>query len=98
MIRVIVYKPGKPGRVVSVPNSVGMFQALVSGFFDVFRDPETGAYVYFCDEGFSLGLERNRRFGSSEVMGTAVLSRQDELGNAVGLDDEEVRRIIQRYG
>ena len=98
MIRVIVYEPRKPGLVISVPNTAGTFQALVAGFFDVFFDPTTGAHVYFCDEGFSLGLDRNRRFGTNDVVGTAVLVKLDASGIPTELADDEVTRIRARYG
>ena len=97
-VRVVVYEPGGPAHILDVPNTVGTFQSIIGGFFEDFYDAAAGAHVCCCVDGFSLGLERNRRFGRYDVVGTAVFAKRDEHGNTVSLDDDDVTRIVALYG
>jgi hypothetical protein len=55
-LRVIVYEPGAPGRVVEIPSTVEAIQGLVGGFFEVFWDETTAAFVYVNEDGLARKL------------------------------------------
>jgi len=97
-IRVLVYEPGQPGRIVDVPNTVEALQGLVGGYFVVFHDPASGIHVYVNDDGRAKSLPRNRRFGAHDIVGTAVFTRHDERGDTAGLSDDDVAVIRTLYG
>ncbi|MEI9948258.1 MAG: DUF3846 domain-containing protein [Pseudomonadota bacterium] len=97
-IRVLVYEPGKPGRVLDVPNTIEALQELVDGFFEVLRDSRSGIQLYVNEEGAPRGLPPNRRFGAHDVVGTAVFTRHDERGDTARLSDDDVQAIRALYG
>jgi hypothetical protein len=97
-IRVLVYEPGQPGRVVDIPDRVEALQQLVGGYFEVLVDVTVGIHIYVNEEGRPRGLPRNRRFGVHNIVGTAVFTRHDENGETAGLSDDDVGVITALYG
>ena len=97
-LRVIIYEPGEPGRVVEIASTVEAIQEVVGGFFEVFWDEATRAYVYVNEDGLARKLRPNRRFGQHDVVGVAVFTTHDQYGDTTGLGDDDVVRIRAAYG
>lgn len=97
-ITALMFEPRKHPKVTSLLATNQGFQDAVSYGCD---DPgvarvkklEPGVYVLYCDEGFPLELEGNRRIGDTIFAGVIYIIAADKKGKPVSLPGD----VLQKY-
>jgi len=93
-IRVVLVEAGKPPYVKTIRNSIESLQKAVGGDIQMLG-LSVGETLVCNDEGKLLGLDGNRRVGNDIIAGTFFIAGDNEDGELVSLNDEQVYRYTQ---
>lgn len=95
-IRVVLVEAGKPPYVKTIRNSIESLQKVVGGDIQMLG-LSVGETLVCNDEGKLLGLDGNRRVGNDIIAGTFFIAGDNEDGELVSLNDEQVYRYTQMF-
>ncbi|OQB11475.1 MAG: hypothetical protein BWY15_02457 [Firmicutes bacterium ADurb.Bin193] len=95
-IKVVLVEAGKPPYVKTIGNSIESMQKAVGGDIQMLG-LSVGETLVCNDEGKLLGLAGNRRIGDDIIAGTFFITGDNEDGELVSLNDEQIYRYTQMF-
>ena len=95
-IKVVIVEAGKPPYVKTIRNSIESMQKVVGGDIQMLG-LSVGETLICNDEGKLIGLDGNRRIGDDIVAGTFFIAGDNEDGELVSLNDEQIYRYTQMF-
>ena len=99
MIKVVLVEVNKNPVIKEIDNSLKGLQAIVKGYIEsVSLPPYDRQLVLICnEEGKLIGLPPNRLLGNDVIMGTFFITKSNDEGDFVSLDDDDLVLIHNKY-
>ena len=92
-IKVVIFEPGKPGRIDFIPNKLKNMQRVVGGYIESVH--LTRELVFICnEEGRLLGLPENR----CGICGTFFVAQDDGGEELASLTREQADIVLRLLG
>jgi hypothetical protein len=99
MMKVVLVVVNKDPVITEIDNSLKGLQAVVGGYIEsVSLSPYEHQLVLICnEEGKLIGLPPNRLLGNDIIMGTFFITKANDEGDFVSLDDDDLVLIQKNY-
>lgn len=89
-IKVILKEPMKNAQVMEIENTLEKKQKAVGGWLEYVPFGKTNLVMYANEEGKLERLEPNLRLNSDIVVGNVLITKIDENGDDVDLNEKDI--------
>ena len=99
MIKVVLVEVNKSPVIHEIDNSLKGLQTIVGGYIEsVSLPPYDRQLVLICnEEGKLIGLPPNRLLGNDVIMGTFFITKSNDEGDFVSLNEGDLKLIKMKY-
>ena len=91
-IKAVIKEPRKPAIETMIDSSLKSLQKIVGGYIELIRIRDIDIYVN--EEGLMMDLPYNITMRGVTLVGTIVATSFDDEGNVVGLNDDQVKDVM----
>jgi hypothetical protein len=97
LLRIVMIEPGMPACETEIENSLEAMQEAVGGSIEFTHPFDEKVAVVGNGEAKLIGMEGNRKIGTSVYAGPIYITRFDDEGDCVSLTDEQIGQYTDLF-
>ena len=97
LLKILVVEPNKEPYQLEIQDDYKAMQGIVGGLIEAVYMFHDNALIFCNDEGKIIGLEGNRRIGSTVIAGTFFIVGDGTDGECCSLTDEQIEKYSEMF-
>jgi len=97
LLKILVVEPNKEPYQLEIQDDYKAMQGIVGGLIEAVYVFNDNAFIFCNDEGKIIGLEGNRRIGSTVIAGTFFIVGDGTEGECCSLTDEQIEKYSEMF-
>lgn len=97
LLKILVVEPNKEPYQLEIQDDYKAMQGIVGGLIEAFYPFDDNAFIFCNDEGKLIGLEGNRRVGSSVLAGNFFIVGDNHDGECCSLTDQQIEKYSEMF-